>query len=127
VLSAGDPPSVGWWRGIGVIVIGVDAHKQTHTVVAVDGAGRVLDELTVEARERGFEQLLRFAARLDLERVWAVEDCRHVSGGLERFLLRCGQVVVRVPPKLMAVQRSAANAGSEDSMSVKHAGHAPSP
>jgi transposase len=107
VLSVGDPPNVGE-GGSAVIVIGVDAHKQTHTVVAVDIAGRQLDELTVSAREDGHQQLLRFAARLDIDRIWAVEDCRHVSGALERFLLRSGQTVIRVPPKLMAGQRKAA-------------------
>jgi transposase len=91
-----------------VIVIGVDAHKHTHTVVAVDVAGRQLDELTVEAGEDGHQQLLRFAARLDIERLWAVEDCRHVTGALERLLLRSGQTVVRVPPKMMAGQRKSA-------------------
>ena len=93
-----------------MIVIGVDAHKQTHTVVAIEETtGRLLAELTVEARESGFLRLLRFAeCHGDGERVWAVEDCRHVSGGLERFLLRAGETVVRVPPKMMAGQRRAA-------------------
>jgi transposase len=46
---------------------------------------------------------LAWARELDGERVWALEDCRHVSGGLERFLLRSGERVVRVhtvaPPR----------------------------
>lgn len=37
---------------------------------------------------------------------WAVEDCRHVSGRLERALLAAGEAVVRVPPKLMAGARA---------------------
>ena len=54
-------------------------------------------------------KLLRFAERhTDSGRVWAVEDCRHVSGGLERFLLRAGETVIRVPPKLMANARRGA-------------------
>ena len=44
-------------EGSEVIVIGVDAHKDTHTVVAVEeGTGRLLGELTAEAREHGFVQ-----------------------------------------------------------------------
>jgi transposase len=51
------------------------------------------------------------------ERVWAIEDCRHVSGGLERFLLFAGEQVVRVPPKLMAGAReSAREFGKSDSI-----------
>jgi transposase len=102
-----------------VIVIGVDAHKETHTVVAVEeGTGRVLGELTVEAREPGLVRLMRFAERhTDDGRVWAVEDCRHVSGGLERFMLRAGETVIRVPPKLMAdARRGARTFGKSDSI-----------
>jgi transposase len=41
------------------------------------------------------------------ERRWAVEDCRHVTGRLERDLLAAGERVVRVPPRLMAGARQA--------------------
>ena len=37
-----------------------------------------------------------------------MEDCRHLSARLERDLLAAGQVVVRVPPKMMAEQRRTA-------------------
>jgi hypothetical protein len=36
------------------------------------------------------------------ERVWVIEDCGAVSGGLERFLLDHGESVVRLAPHLMA-------------------------
>ena len=35
------------------VIIGVDAHKRTHTLVAVDEAGRKLGEWTVAATPRG--------------------------------------------------------------------------
>ena len=35
------------------VVIGVDAHKKTHTLVALDGNGRKLAEKTVEAPTPG--------------------------------------------------------------------------
>jgi len=59
----------------------------------------------VRARQAGHEQLLAWARGLDVDRLWAVEDCRHVSGSLERFLLARGERVVRVPPRLMGVAR----------------------
>jgi len=34
-----------------------------------------------------------------------IEDCRHVSGPFERFLLDHAQSVVRLPPQLMAGAR----------------------
>src|SRR3954451_19991132 len=86
-----------------MIVIGADTHKQSHTVGAVDGAtGRVLADRTVSAKRRSFEDLLAWGRGVGADRVWAIEDCRHVSGALERFLLRRGERVVRVAPKLMA-------------------------
>jgi transposase len=89
-----------------VIVIGVDPHKQTHTVAAVERAtGELRGERTAKARQRGHEQLLAWARGLDRERLWALEDCRHVSGSLERFLLARGERVVRVPPRLTGEAR----------------------
>lgn len=92
-----------------MIVIGIDAHRRSHTVVAVNAAtGRQIATLTVKANEEGHQQLLRFADHHDAERQWAVEDCRNLSRHLEAALLRAGQQVVRVPPKLMARQRESA-------------------
>jgi transposase len=90
-----------------MIVIGVDVHKHSLTAVAVDGAGRLLDELTV-----GFPDatLLAWAARLAVDRLWAVEDCRHVTRALERRLLDAGEDLVRVPPKLTGAARRAGRA-----------------
>jgi transposase len=39
--------------------------------------------------------------------LWAVEDCRHLTGWLERLLLGVGEDVVRVPPKLTVPERRA--------------------
>lgn len=101
-----------------MIVIGVDPHKQSHTAVAVGGGtGEVHGERTVRARRQGHGQLLAWARSLGGERLWALEDCRHVSVSLERFLLASGERVVRVPPKLMAgARRSARERGKSDAI-----------
>jgi len=89
-----------------VIVVGIDPYKQTHTAVALDAAtGRVLAELTVKARTPGFERLVEWARALDAERTFAVEDGRHVSGHLERYLIGRGERSVRVPPRMMGESR----------------------
>ena len=66
-----------------MIVIGVDVHKRAVTAVAVDEAGRMLDEKTVLV---GSDQLVGWAAALGDQRLWAVEDCRqhlpHTGGAL---------------------------------------------
>jgi transposase len=101
-----------------VIVIGVDPHKQTHTVAAVEETtGELRAERTVKARRVGHEQLLSWARLLGSERLWALEDCRHVSIAFERFLLLSGERVVRVPPRLMAgTRRSARTRGKSDAI-----------
>ena len=89
-----------------MIVIGADTHKSTHTVAAVDGAtGRVLATRTVKADEDGMLGAWRWAHALGGQRVWAIEDCRHVSARLERRLVGQGERVVRVAPKLMGQSR----------------------
>lgn len=97
-----------------MVTIGVDAHKHTHTAVAVDQTGRRLAERTVPATPAGHLELARWAARWD-GRTWALEDCRHLSRRLEADLLRAGEAVVRVPPKLMAgARRSGREPGKSD-------------
>jgi len=89
-----------------MIVIGADPHKRTHTLVAVDAAtGEQRSCEMVPASAAGSEHALRWARRLGDERVWAIEDCRHVSGRLEGALIVAGERVVRVAPKLMAGAR----------------------
>jgi transposase len=89
-----------------MIVIGTDTHKHTHTCGAVfAGTGQLAGELTASAREPGFRELLAWGRDLDQERVWAIEDCRHVSGSFERFLVASGERIVGVPPKLMGESR----------------------
>ncbi len=97
-----------------MVIIGVDSHKRTHTAVAVDGNGRVLAERTVAATGAGHLELLRWAARF-VERDWALEDCRSLSRRLGADLLRAGERVRRVPPKLMAgARRMARQPGKSD-------------
>jgi transposase len=84
-----------------MIVIGVDVHKHLLTAVAVDELGRPLAERTGPVDEG----LVGWARSLGGERLWALEDCRHVTRGLEQTLLGAGERLVRVPPRLTAPER----------------------
>src|SRR4051812_22239549 len=89
-----------------MIVLGADTHKRSHTLAVIEVAtGQVLGDKTVQVGPRGFATLLGWARGLDGRRVWALEDCRHVSGALERFLLGRSERVVRVATRLMAGER----------------------
>lgn len=97
-----------------MVTIGVDLHKRTHTLVVVDPAGRQLATRTVNATVTGHLDALRWAQGWD-ERTWALEDCRHLSRRFEADLVRAGEAVLRVPPKLMAgARRSARTPGKSD-------------
>jgi transposase len=87
-----------------MIVIGVDVHKQSVTAVAVDDAGRTLDERTVPV---GSDELVGWASALGANRLWAIEDCRLLTPWLERQLLSLGEELVRVSPKLTVPERRA--------------------
>jgi transposase len=92
-----------------MVVLGIDAHKRTHTVVAVDEAGRQLGvKVTQSTSTAAHLDLVRWADQFGAGRRWAVEDCRHLSRRLEADLLGAGEVIVRVPPKLMAGARDSA-------------------
>src|SRR6476469_1534289 len=89
-----------------MIVIGADIHKRNHMLVAVRaGSGELLDELEIEASPAGHMQALRWGRELGSERVWALEDCRHVSRHLEAALLAEKERVVRVAPRFTGLGR----------------------
>ena len=99
-----------------MIVLGADMHKGSHTIAAVAATtGEMLGDKSAAVGERGFAALLDWARGLGESRVWALEDCRHVSGSFERFLVVSGERVVRVATKLMAgARRSARERGKSD-------------
>jgi transposase len=101
-----------------MIVLGADTHKRSHTIAAVSAAtGELLGEQTVQVGAKGFAALVVWARGLGGERVWALEDCRHVSGSFERFLIARGERVLRVTTKLMAdSRRRARGRGKSDSI-----------
>src|SRR3954470_16619837 len=91
-----------------MMVLGADMHKRSHTIAAVAAAtGELIDDTTIRVSDEDFLALLNWARSLGDERVWALEDCRHVSGAFERFLIGSGERVVRVATKLMSDARRA--------------------
>lgn len=88
-------------------VIGVDAHKRSHTLVAANPLGRKLAQLTVATTSEGHTEAVRWArVRFGCDVVWGLEDCRNLTARLERDLLAAGQKVMRVPPHLMSRSRA---------------------
>ena len=104
-----------------MIVIGADTHKHNHTLVALDGqTGAARGQRAIAASDAGFLDGLRFAAGLDEERVWAIEDCRHVSARLEGALLAAGERVIRVPAAMtVQTRRVSRQAGKSDPIDAR--------
>ena len=98
-----------------MMVIGIDAHERSHTAVTVDEIGRQGSVKTVGTTTQDHLRLLKWAVGFAEERLWAIEDCRHLTRRLERDLIAAGESVVRVSPKLMAhVRDSARSYGKSD-------------
>ena len=94
-----------------MIVLGADTHKRSHTIAAIGAAtGELLGERTIQVGRAGFSALLAWARGLDGGRFWALEDCRHVSGAFERFLIERGERVLRISTNLMAETRKSSRA-----------------
>jgi transposase len=80
-----------------MMTIGVDSHKRTHTLVAIDDVGKKLAERTLAATSEGHLDALAWSERWP-ERRWAIEDCRHLTRRLESDLLAAGEAVLRARP-----------------------------
>jgi transposase len=96
-----------------VLILGIDAHKRTHPIVAVDERGRQVAQRNIKTTTDDHLEPVTWADGLGADRLWAIEDCRHLSRRLERDLLGAGEQVllgagegiVRVPTKMMAAAR----------------------
>jgi transposase len=84
------------------VLIGVDPHKATHALAALDEHGELLERTEFPADRKGLRTLERWAARFPKRR-WAIEAANALWGRtLAHRLASGGEEVVDVPPKLSA-------------------------
>ena len=97
------------------VLIGVDPHKTTNVVAAVDEQGGLVGQENFPANRKGMRALERWANGFP-ERRWAVEGAGGIGRPLAQKLLAGGEQVVDVPPKLSAKVRvlSSGNARKND-------------
>jgi transposase len=98
------------------VLIGVDPHKTSVAVAAVDEAtGELLERANFLQERVGLSRLERWAKRFP-ERRWAVENAGGLGRHLAGRLAGSGECVVDVPPKLSARVRvlSSGNARKND-------------
>ena len=83
------------------VLIGVDPHKATNAVAALDELGELLERTEFPADRKGLRTLERWAARFPKRR-WAIEGANGLGRTLAHRLASGGEEVVDVPPKLSA-------------------------
>ena len=100
------------------VLIGVDPHKTSVAVAAVDEAkGELLERASFSQNRVGLKSLERWARRFP-QRRWAVENAGGLGRHLAVRLAGSGESVVDVPPKLSARVRvlSTGNARKNDEL-----------
>jgi transposase len=80
-------------------MIGIDPHKATHTVVAVDDNEVVLGEFKLRASTSQAERLREWAGGFE-KREWAVESANGLGYLVAQQLVAAGETVFDVPPML---------------------------
>ena len=88
-----------------VVVIGVDPHKASNTLVVIDERERVLAQGRFANDRVGYRSMKTFA-RTYRDRVWAVEGARGVGASLAQRLVAEGEPVLDVPARLSARVRA---------------------
>src|SRR5438270_5019977 len=89
-----------------MVTLGLDPHPGTHTVVALDLNGSLLESLTVLNTTEGLAQLQLFASQFSLRR-WAIEGAgNHFIATFVKGLLERGETVYSICPNLTSQYRS---------------------
>jgi len=80
-------------------IIGIDAHKRSHTAVVLDAHNEIRDQLRLAADRRQLARLLTWADRWP-NRIWAIENVGGLGRLLGQQLVGAGETVVDVPASM---------------------------
>src|SRR4051794_11726154 len=83
------------------IVIGMDAHKRSGPIEAIDEQEKVLARSRFGTDTDGYQQMLA-AGRAFTNRVWAVDGSYGIGRHIAQRLVAEGEAVLDVPAKLSA-------------------------
>jgi transposase len=89
---------------VGWVVIGMDPHKRSATIEVMTADESVVGGGRFGTDAAGYQEMLSYVRRWP-DRVWAIEGCAGIGKHLAVRLVRDGQTVVDVPPKLSARMR----------------------
>jgi transposase len=86
------------------VIIGMDPHKRSATIEAIDDRENVLAQGRFGTDRDGYRSMVALARQFK-DRVWAVEGCNGIGRHLAQRLVADGESVVDVPSKLSARAR----------------------
>ena len=92
-------------------VIGVDTHKQSHTLGLVTAAGTEVEDVTFATDAFGYKRMLAWAEQRTGDpgrRCWAIEGTGSFGSGLTTFLLEQGEWVVEIDRPKRPARRNGA-------------------
>lgn len=75
--------------------IGVDTHKQTHVLVAIDEQGQTCGSRKIANTPQGWTAALEWGRGWEEELIWGVENSGSLGKGFAQFLLEQGEGQVR--------------------------------
>ena len=107
-------------------VIGVDTHKDSHTIALVSPAGAAIAHRTVPATPIGYLCGYRFAVeQAPGRRVWAIEGTGSYGAGLTAYLLEQGEWVVEIDRPARPARRNGAKTDDLDAVRAAPRGARP--
>jgi transposase len=84
----------------GIVVIGIDTHKDVHVAVALDWRGGRLGDLRISPTHSGYEELLEwsllFTSGSLSQLTFGIEGTGSYGAGLSRYLQAVGAMVREV-------------------------------
>src|SRR5690606_6478458 len=99
-------------------VIGVDTHKNTHTLGLVNTTGAELDNTTNATDAFGYRRMLAWAFERTSDdperRCWAIEGTGSYGAGLTTYLLEQGERVVEIDRPKRPARRNGAKSDTLD-------------
>ncbi len=84
------------------VIVGVDPHKKSVTIEAIDEQGKKVATGRFGTQTRDYKTMLGYVRRQWPHRRWAIEGAQGVGRPLAQRLLADGETVVDVPAKLAA-------------------------
>src|SRR5215210_7981425 len=90
------------------VAVGVDSHKSSLAVAALDELGRVIGAKEFPDHAGGHDALLRWSKAQGSDRVIGIEGAGSYGAGLARHLIDAGEIIYEVPAFLTHRERKCA-------------------